>query len=51
MKKYWASVYRVGESSTVCENAESSVKIEFLDDVSADKGLQECQCLNDLFES
>ncbi|XP_032925211.1 zinc finger B-box domain-containing protein 1 isoform X2 [Catharus ustulatus] len=40
VKKYWASVYRVGESSTVCENAESSVKIEFLDD-SPCKDLEE----------
>lgn len=44
MKKYWASVYRVEEPSTVSENAESSVKIEFLDDVSADKELHESQC-------
>ncbi|XP_039930197.1 zinc finger B-box domain-containing protein 1 isoform X3 [Hirundo rustica] len=32
VKKYWASVYRVEESNTVCENAASSLKIEFLDD-------------------
>lgn len=34
MKKYWASVYRVEEPNTVPENAESSLKIEILDDVS-----------------
>ncbi|XP_066050006.1 zinc finger B-box domain-containing protein 1 [Chamaea fasciata] len=32
VKKYWASVYRVEESKIVSENAESSLKIEFLDD-------------------
>ncbi|XP_057887512.1 zinc finger B-box domain-containing protein 1 isoform X3 [Melospiza georgiana] len=32
VKKYWASVYRAEESNTVPESAESSVKIEFLDD-------------------
>ncbi|RLW00703.1 hypothetical protein DV515_00008555, partial [Chloebia gouldiae] len=32
VKKYWASVYRAEESNTVSENAESSLKIEFLDD-------------------
>ncbi|KAF4798536.1 zinc finger B-box domain containing [Turdus rufiventris] len=40
VKKYWASVYRVEEPSTVSENAESSVKIEFLDD-SPCKDLEE----------
>lgn len=43
MKKYWASVYRVEESNPVSENAESSLKIEFLDDVSTDEGLHESQ--------
>ncbi|XP_074403584.1 zinc finger B-box domain-containing protein 1 isoform X1 [Zonotrichia albicollis] len=32
VKKYWASIYRAEESNTVSESAESSVKIEFLDD-------------------
>ncbi|XP_064241243.1 zinc finger B-box domain-containing protein 1 isoform X1 [Passer domesticus] len=32
VKKYWASIYRAEESNTVSENAESSLKIEFLDD-------------------
>ncbi|KAM7044217.1 zinc finger B-box domain-containing protein 1 isoform 1-T4 [Acridotheres tristis] len=40
VKKYWASVYRVEESNTVSENAESSLKIEFLDD-SPCKDLEE----------
>ncbi|KAI1236014.1 hypothetical protein IHE44_0002109 [Lamprotornis superbus] len=40
VKKYWASVYRVEESNTVSENAESSLKIEFLDD-SPSKDLEE----------
>ncbi|XP_068056321.1 zinc finger B-box domain-containing protein 1 [Anomalospiza imberbis] len=32
VKKYWASIYGAEESNTVSENAESSLKIEFLDD-------------------
>ncbi|KAM4769453.1 zinc finger B-box domain-containing protein 1 isoform 1-T2 [Cyanocitta cristata] len=40
VKKYWASVYRVEEPNTVPENAESSLKIEFLDD-SHSKDLEE----------
>ncbi|XP_059710879.1 zinc finger B-box domain-containing protein 1 [Haemorhous mexicanus] len=32
VKKYWASIYRAEESNTVSEDAESSLKIEFLDD-------------------
>ncbi|XP_056355280.1 zinc finger B-box domain-containing protein 1 [Oenanthe melanoleuca] len=40
VKKYWASVYRVEESNIVSENAESSLKIEFLDD-SPTKDLEE----------
>ncbi|XP_020440044.1 zinc finger B-box domain-containing protein 1 isoform X2 [Corvus cornix cornix] len=40
VKKYWASVYRVEEPSTVPENAECSLKIEFLDD-SHSKDLEE----------
>lgn len=51
VKKYWASVYRAEESNTVSENAESSLKIEFLDDVSIDKGLNESQQWTDLFKS
>lgn len=43
MKKYWASVYRAEESYTVSENAEPCLKIEFYDDVSTDKGLDESQ--------
>ncbi|XP_062355331.1 zinc finger B-box domain-containing protein 1 [Cinclus cinclus] len=40
VKKYWASVFRVEKSNTVSENAESSLKIEFLDD-SPSKDLEE----------
>ncbi|KAL2301345.1 hypothetical protein Nmel_011916, partial [Mimus melanotis] len=40
VKKYWASVYRFEESNTISENAESSLKIEFLDD-SPSKDLEE----------
>ncbi|XP_023789021.1 zinc finger B-box domain-containing protein 1 [Cyanistes caeruleus] len=40
VKKYWASVYRGEESNTVSANAETSLKIEFLDD-SHSKDLEE----------
>ncbi|XP_005525173.1 PREDICTED: zinc finger B-box domain-containing protein 1 [Pseudopodoces humilis] len=40
VKKYWASVYRGEESNTVSATAESSLKIEFLDD-SHGKDLEE----------